>query len=80
MKSNNTQLQRKLNYFELRTPILDKCEGCERITDEKFCGAYLYPNMKWKFKDCNAATHIVHIEHASSAKKRVGQQKQRRHK
>ncbi len=41
-------------------PIIDKCEGCERIVEEsgsKYCQTYLYPEAKWRLGICNFATH-----------------------
>lgn len=41
-------------------PVIDKCEGCERIIEEnesKFCQTYLYPEAKWRLGICNFATH-----------------------
>lgn len=41
-------------------PIVDKCDGCERIVEEggsKFCQTYLNPGAKWRLGICNFATH-----------------------
>ena len=41
-------------------PIIDKCEGCERIVEEdgvKFCKTYANPEAKWRLGICNFATH-----------------------
>lgn len=41
-------------------PIVDECEGCERIVEEdgtKYCKTYLYPSAKWRLGICNFATH-----------------------
>jgi RNA polymerase subunit RPABC4/transcription elongation factor Spt4 len=42
-------------------PIIDKCEGCERVTEvegQKFCPSYAQPAKKWSGKVCNFATHV----------------------
>ena len=41
-------------------PVIDKCEGCERIVAEegvKYCQSYLNPAAKWRLGLCNFATH-----------------------
>lgn len=41
-------------------PVIDKCEGCERIVveeDVKYCQSYLNPAAKWRLGLCNFATH-----------------------
>ena len=41
-------------------PIIDKCEGCERIVEEngeKYCKTYVNPEAKWRLGICNFATH-----------------------
>ena len=41
-------------------PVVEECEGCERIVDEagtQFCKTYLNPSAKWKLGICNFATH-----------------------
>ena len=45
----------------LITPIIDKCEGCDRVREfeaEKFCSSYPVPARKWESGRCNFATHI----------------------
>jgi hypothetical protein len=42
-------------------PIVEKCEGCERIAsveEEKFCPTYAQPEKKWAHGVCNFATHV----------------------
>jgi hypothetical protein len=42
-------------------PIIDKCEGCERIVEannSSFCQSYAFPEAKWKLGICNFATHV----------------------
>ncbi len=65
----------KKNYFEgakktekgllfkgfILEPVIDKCEGCERIVEfegEKYCASYPKPSLKWRNGACNFATHI----------------------
>jgi hypothetical protein len=41
-------------------PIIDKCEGCERIVEEdgvKYCKTFVNPEAKWRLGICNFATH-----------------------
>ena len=41
-------------------PVVDKCEGCERIVEEagaKYCKTFVNPEAKWKLGICNFATH-----------------------
>lgn len=41
-------------------PIIDKCEGCDRIVEENsqnFCKAYADPSAKWRLGICNFASH-----------------------
>ena len=45
----------------LFNPIIDKCEGCERIVaagKAKYCQTYVAPEAKWKLSICNFATHV----------------------
>ncbi|MBI5556520.1 MAG: hypothetical protein HY885_02675 [Deltaproteobacteria bacterium] len=41
-------------------PIVEQCEGCERIVEannNKYCQAYSFPEAKWRLGICNFATH-----------------------
>jgi hypothetical protein len=41
-------------------PVIDKCEGCDRIVDENavnYCKTYADPASKWRIGICNFATH-----------------------
>jgi len=55
------QNQAAVNYSDGRfQPVVDKCEGCERITEEsgtQFCKSYINPEAKWRLGICNFATH-----------------------
>ncbi len=55
------QKQASVNYSEGKfQPIIDKCEGCERIVEDdgnQYCQTYLFPKAKWKLGICNFATH-----------------------
>jgi hypothetical protein len=45
----------------LFNPIVEKCDGCERIVETnnaKYCQTYAMPEAKWKLSICNFATHI----------------------
>jgi hypothetical protein len=50
-----------LNGFLLE-PVIDKCEGCERVVDHasgsKYCTSYAKPSTKWTLGVCNFATHV----------------------
>ena len=51
-------------------PVVEKCEGCERIRefeDQKFCNTYPVPEKKWFDGRCNFATHVK-IEIGKAAK------------
>ena len=42
-------------------PIVEKCEGCERIKEveaAKYCSSYPLPEKKWAHAVCNFATHV----------------------
>ncbi len=42
------------------TPVVEKCEGCERIVEaegDNYCYAYARPEAKWRLGLCNFATH-----------------------
>lgn len=72
-------------------PLSDKCHRDiiedEKVADTKVCAlvngetckVYAYPEAKWRLGDCVMATHIeTEAEKIQSAKKRVGQQKQKK--
>lgn len=45
----------------LMQPIIEKCEGCERIRDfeeQHFCSTYQNPERKWATGRCNFSTHV----------------------
>lgn len=45
----------------LLTPVVEKCEGCERIKEvegERYCTSYASPSQKWRNGACNFATHV----------------------
>lgn len=56
------QKQADVNYSDGKfQPIIDKCEGCERIVEDagsQYCQTYLFPQAKWKLGICNFATHV----------------------
>ncbi len=42
-------------------PIIDSCEGCERIKEfptGKYCLVFPEPAAKWRLGACNMATHM----------------------
>ncbi len=50
-----------LNGFLLE-PVIDKCEGCERVvphaSGSSYCTSYAQPAKKWGLGVCNFATHM----------------------
>ena len=41
-------------------PVIDKCDGCDRIVEENstnYCKTYVNPAAKWRLGICNFATH-----------------------
>ncbi len=51
-------------------PIIDKCEGCERVQPfegQSFCSSYPLPASKWSLGRCNFATHVK-VEARAGAK------------
>ena len=60
--------------------IVDECMGCSRVVGgENVCAAYLYPATRWKNGKCALGTHIETEAEKPVGKKRVGQQKQKKH-
>ena len=61
-KTNKIPKEAMAKYTSgLFDPIIDKCEGCERIVDtgkDKYCQTYVAPEAKWKLTICNFATHV----------------------
>jgi Family of unknown function (DUF6811) len=42
-------------------PVIDQCEGCDRSKEfslGKYCLSYPDPSQKWKWGNCNLATHL----------------------
>ncbi len=64
--------------IQTREDIAYCCEGCNRVTVNFRCSAYLKPQAKWDHGGCILASHIVRAEKARHGKVRVGQQKQRK--
>jgi len=73
----------KKRLREMRTPIIEKCIGCDNIDNEDendnsshdFCDIYINPEQSWARGDCPLASHIQK-EEIPKVKVRVGQQKQ----
>lgn len=45
----------------LMEPVVEKCNGCERITtveNQEYCTSYPLPSGKWRHGACNFATHV----------------------
>jgi len=65
-------------------PIIEKCDGCERITIENkdnYCKTYANPAAKWRNGLCNFATHVkpeikvqkIRINPLKASKRALGQ-------
>ncbi len=64
-----------------RRPIVEKCDGCDRVLTEgdgKTCSAFAFPDTKWRLGPCSMATHVKTETAKSGEKTRVGQQKQKK--
>jgi len=76
--------KRRDKLLEMRTPVIEKCDGCDKIEDVKgkrLCKTYIFPDKKWKLGNCPVATHIsTIIQEEQQGKKRIGQQKRGRRK
>lgn len=50
-----------VNGFLLE-PVVEKCEGCERVVGHdsgaRYCTSYAKPAVKWNLGVCNFATHV----------------------
>jgi hypothetical protein len=71
-------------------PIIDRCVGCDFVLEEReghqICRGYLLPKAKWRPSPgaleghCPMATHVeLKSKDGQTEKKRVGQQKQKKH-
>ena len=59
--------------------IVDKCEGCTYIQDDK-CSIWVCPTAKWKMGICPSATHVDRGLKKVDERVRIGQQKGKRKK
>lgn len=53
-------------------PIVDKCEGCSRITEfpsGKYCSSFTEPVLKWLKGNCPMATHVKKVVEEPNQKK-----------
>lgn len=64
--------------IQTREEIAYCCEGCNRVTVNFRCSAYLKPQDKWDHGGCTLASHIKQVEKTQRGKVRVGQQKQKK--
>lgn len=84
------QIQR---LMEQRTPLVPQCmkneiEDKSKVTfcsraDGNFCGAYAWPEKKWRVGECPLADEALRThteEQVAQDKIRVGQQKQKKKK
>ncbi len=62
-QSNTIELEADMAEVAVKgtfKPIIDKCEGCERIVENdgvQYCKTYANPEAKWRLGICNFATH-----------------------
>lgn len=57
MQNTAADLPKNFSSFK---PVIDKCEGCERIVEvesSRYCRTYAAPDAKWRLGFCNFATH-----------------------
>ena len=59
-----------------KQPIVEKCVGCENISEENQCRIWGAPAAKWRLGVCPSATHVKVESQTTEQKIRVGQQKQ----
>ena len=58
--ASNAPTAMELQQSGFFTPIVEQCEGCERVVETnnvKFCKTYAFPDAKWRLGICNFATH-----------------------
>ncbi len=58
--TTNAQAASELHSSGFFNPVVEQCDGCERITEannNKYCRTYAYPEAKWRLGVCNFATH-----------------------
>ncbi len=51
--------------------IIDRCESCARILDlptGRYCATFADPAAKWRYGECNLATHVVKATVKTDAK------------
>lgn len=81
---------------KVRTPVVGKClsEGfskeelqfvrdekkCSKVTDNGYCKAYAFPEIKWKLGRCPLSSNYDPELTPIKEKKRAGQQKQKKYK
>jgi hypothetical protein len=41
-----------------RKPVIEKCVGCMKVTEDNYCSVYLNPEGKWDVGGCGISTHI----------------------
>ncbi len=58
--ATDAQTASELHSSGFFQPVIDKCEGCERIVEannNKYCQTFAFPDAKWRLGICNFATH-----------------------
>jgi hypothetical protein len=59
----------------------EKCYGCDKVTKDETCEAYINPSIWWREGwNCPLATHVKKSITEEEVRKRVGQQKQKKGK
>ncbi|HRR48725.1 MAG TPA: PxxKW family cysteine-rich protein [Bacteroidales bacterium] len=41
-----------------KKPIIEKCIGCKKVTEDNFCMVYVNPEGRWSLGGCGISTHI----------------------
>jgi hypothetical protein len=58
-----------MNEPNMRKPIIEKCVGCKKITEDNCCEVYINPEVKWAVGGCGISTHISKLPPDVIAKK-----------
>lgn len=74
----NFEIKGDYEMLSERKPIVEQCKGCKDI-DGEFCKCYLDPSILFRRGLCPRADHLKVVV-KDKAKKRIGQQKQRKRK
>jgi hypothetical protein len=48
--------------------IIEKCKGCNKVTEDGFCSVYINPEGRWSLGGCGISTHISKVQTFVAAK------------